>query len=132
MPCFRRRTPTRACRWEGTLPVASFGKLPQLEGQEVYWFLVPHVPQQPEKTEMTLEIRYNQELSNGKFIYTPLIPGMKKDHDYGSISLSGDRPLTLLDPDKHDFVMDGEKIVVHPSDKRGIVVEVGEVQDKLP
>ena len=119
-------------RWEGSLPVADFGKLPQLEGQEVYWFLVPHVPQQPEKTEMTLEINYTQKLSKGKFIYTPLIPGMKKDHDYGSIKLSGERGLTLIDPDKHDYVAQDGKLVVEPAHKRAIVVELVMDGEKLP
>ena len=112
--------------------IKSFGELPQLEGQRVYWFLVPYIAQQPGQKDFTLGITYKQQLSGDKFIYTPLIPKQMKDHDYGSITLSADRPLKLVDSGKHDFVEKDGKLVVEPSDKRGIVVEAAKVKAKLP
>ena len=112
--------------------IKSFGELPQLEGQRVYWYLVPYLAQQPGQKDFTLQINYKQELSNDKFIYTPLIPRQKEGHDYGSITLSADRPLKLIDSDKHDFVEKDSKLVVEPNDKRGIVIEAAKVKAKLP
>lgn len=118
--------------WEQERDIRDFGSLPQVEGQRVYWFMIPHVPQQPEQKEFTLKIRYTQKLAGGKFIYTPLIPKQLEGKDYGSITISADRPLTLIDADKHSFEKDGDKFVVDPSDKRGIIVEVAKVAPKFP
>ncbi len=114
--------------------IADFGELPQLEGQRVYWFMVPHVPQYPVLTgndvtkDFSLKIRYTQKLSNNKFIYTPLIPKQKKEVDYGSISVSADRKLSLLDSNKHSFVEKEGKLIIDPSDKRAIVVELAKAK----
>lgn len=125
--------------WETDRNITDFGVLPQIEGQRVHWFMVPHVPQQPSLTEgeaenkkVMLKICYTQKLSNGKFIYTPLIPKQQKDKDYGDITVSADRPLTLLDADTHRFVSNDDKLVVEPSDKRAIVVEVAKGKANLP
>ena len=115
-----------------------FGELPQIEGQRVYWFYVSDLPQFPATTagekphQTTLKIRYTQKLSNDKFIYTPLIPNQKKDQDYGSITASADRKLTLLDSSKHSFVEEEGKFIIEPSDKRAIIVQVVKAGDKLP
>jgi len=125
-------------RWENNYNIKKFGDLPQLEGQRVYWFYVPNLPQFPVTSaddtprQTTLKIRYTQKLAGGKFIYTPLIPKQQEGKDYGSITVSADRPLTLIDADKHSFEKDGDKFVVDPSDKRGIIVEVAKVAPKLP
>lgn len=112
--------------------IKAFGELPQIEGQRVYWFMVPYLSQKPNQTEFTLNITYSQKLTGEKFIYTPLIPNQKKDHDYGSISISADRALSLKDSDKHDFVKKGSKLVIHPADKRAIIVSVAKPAQKLP
>ena len=124
--------------WENNYKIKSFGKLQQLEGQRVYWFYVSGLPHQPATTaeesprQITLKIRYAQKLSNHKFIYTPLIPNQKKGKDYGSITVSADRKLTLLDSDKHSFVEKGGQYVIDPSDKRSIVVSVDKPTTKIP
>ena len=69
-----------------------FGELPQIEGQRVYWFYVSDLPQFPATTaadkprQTTLKIRYTQKLSNGKFIYTPLIPKANQVNRQGGVS----------------------------------------------
>ena len=119
--------------------ITDFGKLPQIEGQRVYWFMVPHVPQQPDLTydeqsgkTFSLKIRYTQKLSHDQFIYTPLIPKQDKNKDYGSITITADKPLMLIDEDKHEFEKGHRKYVVEPSDKRGIVVQVAKVTPQIP
>ena len=106
--------------------IASFGDMPQLEGQVVHWFVANrHAVRLPSRTVMSLKMEYWQELSNGKFIYTPLLPNMKKDHDYGEITIVADRPLKLLNADKHDFVQKEDRLTVEPFHKRAVVVELG-------
>ena len=125
-------------QWESHSDITSFGKLPQLEGQRVYWFLAPHIPQLPvtnaedKPQKLLAQIRYTQKLSNGKFIYTPLIPKQKKGVDYGSITVSADRPLKLQNSESHDFIEKDGKFVIEPSDKRGIVVEVATAKPSIP
>ena len=125
-------------KWESNHHIKRFGEMPQIEGQRVYWFYISDMPQtyitsaddKPRQT--TLKIRYTQKLSGDKFIYTPLIPNQKKGKDYGSITVSADRKLTLLHSEKHDFVEEGGKFIIEPSDKRGIVVKVAKPVPKLP
>lgn len=106
-----------------------FGTMPQLKGQKVFWFSVSFLPLERKET---VSIRYRQKLSGGKFIYTPLIPKMKEGEDYGTITVSADRPIRLLDEDGHEFEKDGGTFLIQPAHKRAIVVEVGEVQEKRP
>lgn len=126
--------------WEkGSDDIKAFGELPQLEGQRVHWFMVPHVPQQPALTEkekgikkFILKIRYTQKLSHDKFIYTPLIPNEVKQLDYGTITVSADKPLMLIDEDQHVFEKVKRKYVIKPSDKRAIIVQVAKVTPQIP
>ena len=124
--------------WENNHNIKAFGQLPQIEGQRVYWFYVSDLPSYPVTTadekprQTTLKIRYTQKLSNNKFIYTPLIPNQKKDKDYGSITVSADRPLRLLDAEKHSYEVAKKKLIIDPSDKRGIIVEVAKPVPKIP
>ena len=88
---------------------------------------------EPEPAQLTVKIRYHQKLSKGKFIYTPLIPNQKKDKDYGSITVSADRKLTLLDADKHSFVEEKGKFIIEPSHKHAIVVQAAkEAASQIP
>ena len=119
--------------WENARKIREFGEMPQLEGQRVYWFLIPHVAQQPEQKELTIKISYKQSLSNNKFIYTPLIPHQKESKDYGGITITADRPYKLVDVEKHSVASPKEGVlVVEPSDKRAIIVECEKVVPKLP
>lgn len=113
--------------------ISSFGEMPQLEGQDLQWFQI-HMAPRPRRLgdRILIEIQYTQKLAWDKFIYTPLIPHQKEGKDYGTISVSADRPLALLDSDKHDFVQEDGKFVVKPSHKRAIVVAAGKVAGKLP
>lgn len=121
-----------------------FKGMPQLEGQVVHWFVI-EVPSlhtlhttaselddviKPTTFELTMS--YKQKLSNGKFIYTPLIPQQKQGHDYGFISLAAGRPLELLNADKHKSEHKDGKIIVKPSHMGGIVVQVALEGDKVP
>lgn len=109
-----------------------FGELPRLEGQEVRWFMagLREVTRSDKKFEM--KITYKQKLSNHKFIYTPLIPAMNPNKDYGDIKISADRPIRLLDKDKHKFEEKDNTLTVDPHDKRAIVVEAAIVNRKVP
>lgn len=101
------------------------GEMPRLDGQIVHWFVTPgHAMKHAPGHVITLEMNYTQKLSKGKFIYTPLLPGMKEGHDYGEITIVADRPLKLLDADKHEFAEKGDRLVVKPSHKRAVVIEV--------
>ena len=109
-----------------------FGLMPKVEGQRVYWFWT-HVRERNsyKKGETipdhyTVKIHYKQKLAGGKFIYTPLISKQKEGKDYGSITLSADRPMTLIDAKQHDFKKQGESLVVEPSHKREIVVQLAD------
>ena len=125
-------------RWDEMWPVqpednakaiASFGQMPQLDGQVVHWFKMRlprmQLPVGRMSSMITVKMEYWQKLSNGKFIYTPLLPNMKKDHDYGEITIVADRPMKLLDAEKHDFVQKEDRLVVEPFHKRAVVVELG-------
>ena len=109
-----------------------FGIMPKVEGQRVYWFWT-HVRERnfykdgetiPDR--YTVKIHYKQKLSEGKFIYTPLISKQKEGKDYGSITLKADRPMTLVDSKEHQFKKEGESLVVEPAHKREIIVELGQ------
>lgn len=109
-----------------------FGVMPKLEGQRVYWFWT-HVRERNFYKEgetipdrYTIKIHYKQKLAGGKLIYTPLISKQKEGKDYGSISLKADRPMTLIDAKQHDFEKQGESLVVEPSHKREIIVDLGQ------
>ena len=104
----------------------SFGEIQSIPGQKPCWFTatVSADGVKPDTGKpLKVGMSYSQELSNGAFIYTPLIPKEEKGKDYGSITLSAEGPLTLSDPEKHTFTKDGEKLVVDPHHTRSIIVK---------
>jgi len=115
--------------------IAKFGDLPRLEGLELHWFVIGHnMPKQSEKggedRRISLKIRYQQELVDNRFIYTPLIPKQQESRDYGNITVTSDHPFHIQEKDKHDIVEKESSLVVEPHHKRAIVIEVAFVTTK--
>jgi hypothetical protein len=101
-----------------------FRGLPSIPGQEVHWFRVHTGVQKKSLLPFKLRMSYKQALAGGRFIYTPLIPGMEAGRDYGTITLTSDRPLVLENAAKHQFSGNSSRLVVKPAHKRAIVVRV--------
>jgi hypothetical protein len=97
--------------------------MPGLEGQEVRWLCAGIKNEHREAMEVDYFIHYRQALSRGRFIYTPLIPNMITDHDYGTITIKSDDGFKLLDQDGHQFEEAPGQIIVKPAHKRAIIVE---------
>jgi hypothetical protein len=108
---------------ERALP-REFGGLPSIPGQEVHWFRVHTGVQKKSSLPFKLKMSYQQQLARGRFIYTPLIPGMEAGRDYGTITLTSDRPMVLENAAKHQFSGNSSRLVVKPAHKRAIVVRM--------
>ena len=107
---------------------APFEKISTLSGQEAFWFKTKvtgvELKEFQSSKRFTIEIGYKQALSQGAFIYTPLIPKQKKGVDYGEIRFRSERGLKLREPKTHQFIEKEGKLVVEPDHTRSIVVEL--------
>lgn len=99
-----------------------FGELPTVNGQRPFWFEAKVAKHDLQGPCMVVKVYYEQQLADGVFIYTPIIPDQIPDHDYGTISVSADRPIEMVGKNGHRITKVKDALIFQPSHKQAIIV----------
>ncbi len=106
-----------------------FEEMPTVKGQRPFWFKAYVAKSDLKGSKMLVKIFYEQTLSDGVFIYTPIIPDQLANHDYGTISVSADRPIEVMEKKRLQMSKENNDLAFKPVHKQAIIVRAAAGKD---